>query len=172
MNYIEEIQKYLININIKYIDNNLEYINDEIKWVVLINNNEYTFIQNKNKIKMITLNETIYYYDKIINYLENNFLNEINNIFNNLNLSDDNDFFDNIKKFLNIINVDYSDYDDDRKYYDGFDDVWVVNLLGTTYKFVQNIENKKVVGIMMVSNNTILYKYDEIIDYLNKNLPY
>ena len=165
MNYIKEIQNYLTSIDIKYIDN-IEYNNDEIKWIVILDNNKYTFIQNKNNLIMITLNETIYNYDNIINYLKNKLFD---NIINNINLSNKNDYISNIQEFLTSINIDYSDYDDDLTYYDGYDDVWVVTLKNNKYKFVQNLENGNAIGFMMISNDIILYKYDKVINYL-KNI--
>lgn len=157
MNYIEDIQKYLTCINIKYINNDIEYINDKIKWIVILDNNEYTFIQNKNELIMIILNKTIYNYNEIIDYLKNNLLDKI-------------DYISNIQEYLTSINIDYSNYDDDLTYYDGFDDVWVVTLNNNIYKFVQNLKYGNAIGLMMISNKVILNEYNEIINYLKNNL--
>ena len=80
------------------------------------------------------------------------------------------DYIELIQDYLTSINVDYSDYDDDRTYYDGYDDVWVVTLNNEKYKFVQNLVNGNAVGLMMSAPGKVLHKYDEIIEYLKNNL--
>ncbi len=79
------------------------------------------------------------------------------------------DYIVDIQTYLDSINIDYSNYDDDLTYYDGYDDVWVVKLKDKSYKFVQNIKNKNAISIMMISSDIILHDYDKIIDYL-KNI--
>jgi hypothetical protein len=80
------------------------------------------------------------------------------------------DYIELIRDYLTSIKVDHSKYDDDRTYYDGYDDVWVVALNNETYKFVQNLKNGKATNIMMISGSISLYKYNEIIDYLKNTL--
>jgi hypothetical protein len=80
------------------------------------------------------------------------------------------DYINDIQIYLKSIQVDYSDYNDDLTYYDGYDDVWVVNLNYKTYKFVQNIKNGNAIAVMMISNDTILHDYNKIIEYLKNNL--
>ena len=79
-------------------------------------------------------------------------------------------YINDIQEYLDSINIDYSDYDDDYTYYDGYDDVWVVKLNNNTYKFVQTIENGNATSIFMSTNNNIFHDYDKIINYLKYNL--
>ena len=51
------------------------------------------------------------------------------------------DYIHEIRDFLDSSSINIDDYDDDRTYFDGFDDVFVVNLKDERYKFLQNYEN-------------------------------
>ena len=86
------------------------------------------------------------------------------------------DYFEDIKVYLDTINVDYGDYDDDCTYYDGIDDVWTVTLktstYNSTYKFVQaptHLEQPR--SIFMYNNGNTLHSYEEIIEYLKNHIP-
>ena len=76
----------------------------------------------------------------------------------------------NICAFLESNNINTDDYDDDRTYFDGFDDVLVVNFKGETYKFLQNYENGSYKNFTLFLNNgTGINSYDEIVKYfINK----
>ena len=47
-------------------------------------------------------------------------------------------YITNILDFLKSKNINIDDYDDDRTYFDGYDDVLVINLNDEKYKFIQN----------------------------------
>jgi predicted MPP superfamily phosphohydrolase len=79
------------------------------------------------------------------------------------------DYIEDIKVYLDSINVDYSDYDDDHSYYDGIDDVWTVTLNKSTYKFVQGC-NTQYPSVFMSHDGDILHTYDEIVEYLKNHL--
>ena len=75
-----------------------------------------------------------------------------------------------ILDFLKNKNINIYDYDDDRTYFDGYDDVLVINLNDEKYKFVQNYENGSYKNFTLFENNGIEIKgYSEIVKYfINK----
>ena len=78
------------------------------------------------------------------------------------------DYIEDIKVYLDSIDVDYSDYDDMRTYYDGIDDVWTVTLKNSTYKFVQS--TLQYPSVFMSHDGNSLHSYDAIIEYLKNHL--
>ena len=71
---------------------------------------------------------------------------------------------------MNLNGFDTSNYDDDRTYYDGYDDVYVVTINGHKLKFVQNYENNKYINFTLYYKNGDFYGYDDIKAELSKNV--
>ena len=80
------------------------------------------------------------------------------------------DYIIDIRDFLESININTDDYDDDRTYFDGFDDVLVLNLKGESYKFLQNYVKGSYTNFTLFLNDGIEIKgYNEIVKYfINK----
>lgn len=83
------------------------------------------------------------------------------NIFMTMSSSSDIDYIIDILKYLEDKNIDTSNYDDDNTYYDGFDDVYVVNIKDYKLKFVQN----KIFSLYY--NNKIITGYENIKNELD-----
>lgn len=67
-------------------------------------------------------------------------------------------------KFLDSKGIDY-DYDDDRSYYDGYDDVFIIIIKDERYKLVQNKIDGKYKNFTLYSNNDIINEYENVIKY-------
>jgi len=74
------------------------------------------------------------------------------------------DYIINIRNFLENNNIEY-ECDDDLSYFDGFDDVLVIEIKGETYKLLQNYENSSYKNITLYCDDGPIYNYDNIIKY-------
>ena len=75
------------------------------------------------------------------------------------------DYIIDIRDFLEGNNINTDDYDDDRTYFDGYDDVLVVNLKGERYKFLQNYKDGFYKNFTLYSNDGEINGYKQIVKY-------
>lgn len=78
------------------------------------------------------------------------------------------DYIFNIREFLEKNNINVDDYDDDRTYFDGHDDVLVLNFKDNTYKFLQNYENGTYKNFTLYTNDLEINGYNQIVNYFTE----
>lgn len=71
--------------------------------------------------------------------------------------------------FLNSKDIDY-DIDDERSYYNGFDDVLMIIIKDETYKLVQNKIDNKYENFTLYSKNVVINEYENVIKYFIEKL--
>jgi len=75
------------------------------------------------------------------------------------------DYNMDICEFLNNNGIDTNDIDDDRSYFDGYDDVLVITIRDRKYKFLQNYMNKCYSDFTLFSEDGEIRGYDEVVKY-------
>ena len=75
------------------------------------------------------------------------------------------DYIIDIRDFLEANKVNTDDYDDDNTYFDGYDDVLVVNLRGEKFKFLQNYKDGCYTNFTLYSKDGEINGYNQIVKY-------